>query len=313
MTNVTFREQEALCEQIFLQKGPFWHICTPENHPILFGNESDYKMAVNLLGVSAKLFPDIHILACQIMSNHLHEIVSGSLERVLCQVSVFKKYLSRSKAIQQRATSLDHFVAKHFGIDSLSYLRNSIVYVNRNGYVVNPNTTPFSYPWGSSRFYFNPEAILRHQEIGKPLTLRERQQITHSRTADMITDLYTVDGYVSPLSFCDIVLGESLFRGARHYSVQLAKSVESHRDLAHIIGETMYYTDDDLFSITMTLIRTQYGNKAATLLSNSEKVELAKTLHRDYNASNRQITRFLKLDPLVVDGMFPADRRDYKL
>lgn len=37
----------------------------------------------------------------------------------------------------------------------LRTLRNTIVYVNRNGYVVNPAYTPFSYPWGTGRYYFN--------------------------------------------------------------------------------------------------------------------------------------------------------------
>jgi len=40
-------------------------------------------------------------------------------------------------------------------------------------------------------------------------------------------------------------------------------------------------------------------------LSNQERVEMANTLHFDYHASNKQISRILKLDPYSVESMFP--------
>lgn len=46
-------------------------------------------------------------------------------------------------------------------INDLKALREAIVYVNRNGYVVNPSHTPFSYPWGTGRYYFNDVPITK--------------------------------------------------------------------------------------------------------------------------------------------------------
>ena len=41
------------------------------------------------------------------------------------------------------------------------------------------------------------------------------------------------------------------------------------------------------------------------LLPKDAKLEIAKILHYDYNAGNKQIQRMLSLDTLVVNALFP--------
>jgi len=41
------------------------------------------------------------------------------------------------------------------------------------------------------------------------------------------------------------------------------------------------------------------------ILDKSSKIELAKKLHFDYNASNKQIKRILRLDEHIVNSLFP--------
>ena len=49
----------------------------------------------------------------------------------------------------------------------------------------------------------------------------------------------------------------------------------------------------------------QFGLSPAQL-SREAKVEIAKTLHYDYNAGNKQINRILKMDINIVNALFPA-------
>lgn len=42
------------------------------------------------------------------------------------------------------------------------------------------------------------------------------------------------------------------------------------------------------------------------LLPKDAKIEIAKTLHYDYNADNKKIARMLKLDIHILNGMFTS-------
>lgn len=46
--------------------------------------------------------------------------------------------------------------------------------------------------------------------------------------------------------------------------------------------------------------------KQPSLLSAKEKIEMARIMHRNYNASNRQIRNILKLGKEIVEELFPG-------
>ena len=45
--------------------------------------------------------------------------------------------------------------------------------------------------------------------------------------------------------------------------------------------------------------------KNPTLLGRNDKIEVAKLMKYDYNASNSQIMRLLKIDERILDELFP--------
>ena len=108
------------------------------------------------------------------------------------------------------------------------------------------------------------------------------------------------------MSFCDIRLGESLFRCASHYFREVSRNIESQKKIAEEIGERIFYTDDELFSIVCSVSKAKYGQTKATLLPVNAKKELALMLHNDYNAGNKQINRMLKLDMSIINALFPV-------
>jgi hypothetical protein len=118
-------------------------------------------------------------------------------------------------------------------------------------------------------------------------------------------DYVIVDDYFSPVNYCRLDIGEGLYRDARHYFNKLAKNVESYKDIAETLGETIYYTDDELSDVLYRICRDRFGGQRPALLARDEKLELVRTLHYDYNADNAKIVRLIGLSKTVVDELFP--------
>ena len=295
-----YYENEVLCEAKFRELGECRHLWTPENHEIIFTEQSDFKTGMTLFGVTASLFTDVTVMTFELMSNHIHVTAAGREHRLNQLFDTFKGLIQRWLKNVNRPMSLDKFRASTRRLMSLEDVRNVIVYDNRNGFIVSREHTPFSYPWGANRYYFSPDSYRLAEQESKPFSLRERRLATHSRIADGAKDLFLFDGYASPLSFCDIHAGESLFRDAAHYFNKLSKSVESNASIAKEIGESIWYTDDELYSIVRKICKERYGAASPSAIAPNDRIGLAKTLHYEFNANAKQLQRMLRLDSSVL-------------
>ena len=302
---LSFRERERQCEESFLSRGPFFHLCTPgDSQLVLFETADDFRFAMNLIASCSYWEPDFNVITFEIMRTHLHLIGEGTPAAALDWFGKLKKRLYRFYSSTGRVRDLDSFQASIFPIADLTFQRNSIAYVNRNGYLVHPEHTPFSYPWGANRFYFNPDAKTRQDCRYNDLAVREKRKLMGSHSVDFPADAAVVDGYISPVSFCDLDLGESVFRDARHYFSLVSRSIEAYKDIAQLLGDSAFYTDDELFLIVRQICRDRYGNARPEILTLDQKMELARQLHFDYKSSNRQIQRMLRLDGRILFTLF---------
>lgn len=302
---LSFEERERQCEELFRSRGPFYHLCTPgDSTLVLFENDEDFRFAMNLIASDIFPVPDVNIITFEVMRTHLHIIGEGATDSALKGFSGMRKRLYRFYQSTGRVRDLDSFQAEVFPINDLTFLRNSIAYVNRNGYLVHPEHTPFSYPWGANRFFFNPDAKRRFDRKYGELHVREKRQLFSSHNIDYPADAPVIDGYISPSYFCDLNLGEGVFRDARHYFSLVSRSVESYRDIAKLLGDTLFYTDEELYLIVRQLCRDKYGNARPEILSMELKQEMARLLHFDYKATDKQIQRMLRLDARIVSALF---------
>lgn len=299
----SYYEKEALCEARFQELGECYHLWTPENHEIIFTCKDDFKTGMTLFGISARLHANVTILTFELMSNHIHVAASGNKDSLNLLFNTFKGLILRWLKSGGRTVSLEKFNAGTRQLMTLEDLRNVIVYDNRNGFIVSQEHTPFSYPWGANRYYFSPDSCRLAEQEHKPFSLRERRLVSHSRIADVADGLLQFDGYASPLSFCNIHTGEKLFRNATHYFNRLSKSIESNASIAKEIGESVWYTDDELYSIMRKISKETYGVVSPATIAPNDRILLAKTLHYEFNASAKQLQRMLKLDPLVLKAL----------
>lgn len=304
MNNDYFEREEA-CRLRFEEAPPCWHLCTPEDFHILFTDENDFRAIMAIIGICAVLCPDIRIYTFQVMSNHLHIILGGQEDRINLFWGNLKRFLSGYNKTVGKTVDLSGWNKKLLPINNLGYMRAAIAYCNRNAYVVYPNYSQYNYPWGANKFFFNDEAKDYHKAALKKMSVRAKRAIIKSKCADNVAGPYLVDGCVSPISFCDIEGAERFFRDTRNYISMISKDIESQKNIAHEIGEGIFYTDDELYKAIAFECREKYRGKDIVELSSDEKITMAVLMHREYNAGNKQIGRILRLDISIVDQLFP--------
>ena len=303
-----FTDLELGCSIVFERLGPCWHLYTPEDHEIIFPDIPAFKAGMGVVGIAAKLCPEVTVITFELMSNHMHLTASGRMEAVLRLFALIKRFLSGYLRSRGLNGNLPDFVCKLREITTLDDLRNVICYNNRNGYVVNPDTTPFSYPWGANVYYFNPAAKMRFAESRREVMPQaKRRELIRAHDSDGMADPPALlDGYACPMDFCAVCLGEQLFRSASHYFRDISRNVESQKKIAAETGERLFYTDDDLFAVVQRTCRDKYGCPRPALLGAEAKTEVANMMHYEYNAGNKQIARILKMDLNIVESMYPG-------
>lgn len=309
----SFQEKENRCRVVFdraLQHfGPFYHLHTPEEHPVIFRKPADYEAAMTLVALCAHDCPKVRIITFELMSNHVHFVICGSLDDVLAFFALFKKRLKRYFDSQRIAANLSGFVCHTVEIHTLESLRNQIGYTNRNNFVVNPAFTPFSYPYGAGNCYYLPVNQQRADRHLEDLTAREKRKMLHTHQIEYPKEFAIVDQHISPANYCAIAFGEAIFRDARHYFFKIAREIEGYKEIAEALSERVFYTDDELSAVIYRICKRDYAEQHATLLPQSAKIDIAKRMHFDYDASNEQIARMLKLSVSYVNGLFPMRKR----
>ena len=253
--------------------------------------------------------PDIGILTFELMSNHFHFVVCGAENNVLSFFGMLRRRLSRQCKLSERFVDLTNLRPNIIPIDNLDSLRNQIIYTNRNNFLVDDSQTPFSYAYGANSFYFNPSAKKDKDRTYGELNYRGKRAMTGTHNIDYPSETMIIHNYFSPVSYCLIQQGETMFRDARHYFNKLSKDVESMKGTARLNGDTVFYTDDELMAVIRSISKKAYGCINPTLLPYEDKLVIAKTIHYDYHASNSKISRMLRIPESTVDTIFPLGKK----
>lgn len=307
----SFSDKENRCRKVFewtqRKYGPVWHLCTPGHlQQVIFRKKEHYAYGMTLVAMCAFNSPGVKIITFELMSNHVHFVLCGNREQVLAFFTLFKRRLTRYFSSVGEKVNLTHFECNEpILIDTLESLRNQICYTNRNNFVIDPDHTPFTYPYGANSYFFQPLAKKRKDFCFGDLTERSKRALLHSRSTDYPAEYIITDDYISPVNYCRLDIGEGVFRDARHYFHKISKNVESYKDIAETLGDTVYYTDDELNDVVYRICRERFGGQRPGILPNNDRIELARTLHFDYNADNAKIVRLIGLPRTVVDELFP--------
>ena len=309
----------------------FWHLCTPgKSQCLLFRELSDYVQGMNMVALSAyKYSSSVWIYAFELMSNHFHFVIQARREDAQEFYEDFYNRLRRFLGRQGRKHELNDISYSLIPIDNETYLKNLIAYVHRNAFLVNSSCTPFSWLWGTNAHIFSSLEPYLNKTYLNSIAKRPKQDMFHSREVDFPDNYYlihplqnhplenhplknypleddnTATGYISPACYCKIAECEKLFKSAHQYYFNITRKVESFSDIARELGDSITYTDEEIFSVTTHLLLTKYNKEKLSMLNRNEKIEMAKVLHFNYNAGNEQICRVLRLSDALIDSMFP--------
>ena len=303
---LSFSEKERVCECIFIDNGPYWHVYTDGTKmQNIFCNEEDFKIGMWCLAAALHLCKSVRAITFELMGNHVHLILAGQKEDCIKAFGLFVERLRQAFPKRQRIIDWSKLKMEILPIESLQALRNEIIYVNRNAFVANPMYTPDSYPWGGGCAYFCP--WLKHlatTPLGE-LPILTQRALLHTNKIAPLADLKLLDSMPFIPSFCDIKLGESMFRDARSYFNSLTRNAEAFSQIAARLKDTIFLTDEELYSVICSHINKEYSVKTPSQLSAQQKIDTARHMHFGYNASNQQLRRMLRLDLAILEELFP--------
>jgi len=299
----SFYEREAECSLVFSELGECWHLSTSENFEIIFCSDDDFRAGMGIVAVCARMFPEVRIITFELMSNHIHVTAAAATDRLKMFIEAIKQMLFRYFRARKRLLNIDAMTYCVQSLESLERVRNVIAYDNRNGYLVSPDHTPFSYPWGANRYFFNPDSKRLALMNTKKMTFEEIRALAHTHKADGLPGILCFDGCALPLSYCDIETGEQLFRDSSQYFYLISRNIESNKQIAREIGEGVFYTDNELFSTISRIAKDKFGCASLNEAIPAAKIELAKIMRYNYNASAKQIMRFLKLSQGLLNSI----------
>lgn len=303
---LTFSEKERVCEMAFSENGPFWHVCTDGTKVgDMFCTDEDFRQAMIALAVCVVLSGKVKLVTFELMNNHVHLILSGSKEDCMEFFAMYKGRLKRIFKGFDRLVDWDRFQAQIIEIKDLRALRNEILYVHRNAYVVNSKYTPFSYPWGGGWAYFSPVIDVLPVKSVSEMGCNKAREITHYRNVAEIASLGFVGEVPFIPSFCRVDIGQSMFRDARSYFYSLTREVEAFSQIASRLKDQVFLTSEEMFRVASIYAEKCFSQKLS-MLTPEQKIELARKLHYDYNASNDTLRRVLKLELSVLNELFPS-------
>lgn len=302
----SFGEKERICELEFEKNGPFWHLFTDgtkmEN---IFCTKEAMKLGMMALAITAMLFSKVQIITFELMVNHIHLILSGKRDDCLEFFNLFRRRLMRLFQSEDRYVEWAMFQADILPIDNIKSLRNEIIYVNRNAFVVNPDYTPFNYPWGGGWAYFSPVVHQLDTKTIKDLGVNVSRRLTRCREVEKLGGLKMMGDIPFIPSFCRIDIGESMFHDARSYFNSITRNAEAFSQIAMRLKDAIFLTDEEMYRVAVRYSEEEFQSKQLALLSPENKIQLAREMHFKYNASNTQLKRILKIDMKVLEELFP--------
>ena len=128
---MTFNERERECQRVFDENGPFWHLYTDGTvMQNIFCSDEEMKKGMMALAVAAVLFGKVKLITFELMSNHVHMILSGTQDDCL---ELFARFKQRLKGVFRsigRVVDWESFQPDTIRIESLKSLRNlSLIHI----------------------------------------------------------------------------------------------------------------------------------------------------------------------------------------
>ena len=264
----------------------------------VFRNENDFMFGINTLAILLACF-DVRIIAYCLMDNHLHLLVSGTLDQCLAfydkvvhriSMNVWKKY-GISGILKQDNVDI-------VAVINEQQLKNEICYLHRNPYKARI-ASPLAYKWSSADVYFN--TFTPSGTKVRTLSVRDRRRIFNTHLP--VPDEYEFnEGRILNKSFVSFRNASEKFQDSVEYFDYLRRySLESVVESSHGIHESVSFSDTELRERIKDICKIEFHVESHTLLSRKDLLRLAILVRNRFGAGQPQLSRLLGLDKTVLD------------
>ncbi len=295
-----FWMRERECERIFAAGGPYFLITTEHLNWLLYKRKEEYIVGSNLVAISAAETGFV-VLDDSVMNNHHHVLGRGRRSNA----EMFTDHLREKMRRYQLSLGNPSLKELRIQIDEvldIKQFRNYVGYIDRNAYVARLDSTPTGYPWGSGNLFFNGNLWMMTDGVSwNSLSIEKRRKICRSHDVTLPSSYKVRDGMILRSSFVDYKHTESLFNSANQYFSMLTRRGEADVEIARLKGEGIQLPNEEVFQI----VGSWCPESGIRGLAASERLEMARSMKKRLNSSNKQIAQVLRLSLVEVERMFP--------
>lgn len=274
----------------------------------LFDTREEKIAAMNMMAILAYSF-NVRILVQQVMSTHVHLIVSGEavnrerfareLKRRLMHWASWKKHSAHSGIM----VGNDEIMTER-------ELMNKFMYVYRNAIAAGYPGMPWEYVgWPGNIFFINHDQVK-----GKPvseLSKTERREMLHSKKIPPEGWLHNGNGLVLPHSYVDWKRVETLFRSPKVFLAFLhqSKNIESMIDMECSKEYIRAASEKELRAVCKKICLNMCGNAILSQASLEERLAVAQKAWGDrLTYSLSALSRVTLVPKSVLESIFGARR-----
>ena len=268
----------------------YWLVTTDHlSDRIWFRDDEDFKMGMNLVAILACVL-GVDVLAFELMSNHIHFVLSCSKKLARRFIEEYKKrysqYLSKKYGTKDFLRKVSVDIEEIDGMNES--LERAIAYVQMNCVAARICLSPIFYPWGTGSCFFNAKSV-KGRRIDA-LSGRARRRLLHSTETLPPHLLVSEDGYILPECYVKVQWVESIFRTPQRMDYFLRNSSKAKLRLdSNDMAPS--FKDQLVQAAIPDLCQALFRKNAITELDEEQKAELIKQLHYRFSANVHQLMR----------------------
>jgi len=257
-----------------------------------FRDDSDFKVAMNYVAIQVALCPEVNLLSFILMSNHVHFVLYGTKDDVICFITLFKR---RYSAYYRKKHNVKEFLRRNnVDVKPLSImdesLERAIAYVQMNCVAANVCSHPSQYPWGTGNIFFSRTPI-SGTRLGD-MSTRARRRLLNSN-CENLPEYWIIgeDGFIKPQSYVDIKDVEFIFRTPKRLNYFLNSSSKAKKRLQTVEDNLPAFRDQSIMGTLPDLCRSLFHKHSIEELQEDEQIELLRQIRFRFSADANQIAR----------------------
>lgn len=202
----------------------YFHLCSDGNlTPDFIISRKDYVAAMNIVALCAANTGAV-VVAFTLEDTHLHLFLYGTRDECVNFKKMFEATYCRYAARSRSNNGPFRLTVELYSTgNDEDYIRNIAAYTVIQPTKDGKGIMPFDYTWGSGSLYFRSENIIPVwlcNETGRvslpirfgSITLDQKRETIHSRTASIPDNWLICEGLVLPSNYVDVKRFEAIFR-----------------------------------------------------------------------------------------------------